>query len=120
MAISMPTGRERFWWIFGAAGVAVMSALAIWWGVSASSGLSWTDTGHNVVDDRTIQLRFDIVDHDRGPVTCTLSALAESKAVVGRRTVQLPASEFDSTRHVVEVRTAQRAVAGKVDDCRRS
>lgn len=119
MAISMPTGRDRFWWIFGAIGVAIMTALAIVWGVSASSGISWTDTGHKVVDDRTIQLRFDVVDHERGPVECTLSALAETKAVVGRRTVQLPASQFDSTRHVVEVRTAQRSVAGQVDDCTR-
>jgi Domain of unknown function (DUF4307) len=118
--IPRPAPEQRKWWIVGGVGVTIGVALATWFGISATAGITWTDTGHHVVNAREVQTRFDVTDPERGPVRCTVIALSERKAVVGRRTVDLAPSRFDSTRHTVTIRTAERAVAASVDECVRA
>lgn len=120
MPIPRPAPQDRKWWAIGGVGITLSVVLIIWFGVSATAGITWEDTGHHVVDDRRVKARFDVTDTERGPVQCTLSALSERKAVVGRRTVRLPASEYDSTRHTVTIKTAERAVAVRVEECVRA
>ncbi|WP_018155007.1 DUF4307 domain-containing protein [Demetria terragena] len=120
MPFPRPAPEQRKWWLFGGVTITIAVLVIVWFGLSATAGITWTDTGHQTVDDRTIKARFDVVDADRGPVTCTLAALSETKAVVGKRTVELPPSEFESTRHTVPVKTAERAVAVQVDECIRT
>lgn len=120
MPIPRPAPEQRRWWIFGTIAITLAVAVTVWFGISASSGISWQDTGRTTVDDRTVRVRFDVIDPENGPVTCTLVALAPDKSIVGRRTVALPASRFESTRHVVEVKTTQRAVATTVESCQRT
>lgn len=109
-------GQRKWWWI-GGIGVAVGVALATWFGISASAGVHWTDTGQEVVDSRTIKLRFDVTADPGRPVTCTLKALGYDHSVVGSRTVRLAGSPHESTTHVEPVRTTERAVTGQVDTC---
>lgn len=108
---------QRIWWVVGTVGVTIGVVLAVWFGISASRGITWTDAGHNVVDDRHIQVRFDVVDTSHKPVRCTIKAQSADHAVVGRATQTFPASPHDSTRRVVTLRTTERAVTGTVDTC---
>lgn len=117
MPFPRPAPHERKWWVIGGIGVTIAVLLAIWFGISATAGITWNDAGHHVIDDRRVQIRFDVNDPDRGPVQCTVVALSDQHAVVGRRTVDLPASTYDSTRHTTTIRTAERAVAVQVDQC---
>lgn len=116
MRVSVPR-EQRGWWLLAAVALVGAIATAVWFGISASSGVSWTDAGHQVVDDQHIRVRFDVVDTKRRPLTCSISALGEDHGVVGRSTQRFAASEFDSTRHTVTLRTTQRAVTGEVEEC---
>lgn len=116
-AVRIPREQRR-WWVVGVLGVTLGVALAVWFGLSASRGVHWTDTGHQVTGDGTVKARFDVIDPARRPVTCTVEAVAHTRAVVGSRTVTFPASRYDSTQHVVEIRTTERAVAASVRSCR--
>ncbi|YAL82719.1 DUF4307 domain-containing protein [Dermacoccaceae bacterium W4C1] len=117
MPFTMPTGRNLMWWVIGTVGVAIGVVLATIWGVSATRGVSWESAGHHVVDDRTIQVRYNVIDGDRQPIECTVRALASDHSVVGRTTVTFPASKYDSTRHVTVVKTTHRATTGEVEGC---
>ena len=120
MPIPRPAPEQRRWWIFGTIAISLGVAMAIWFGISASTGISFEDTGRSVIDDRNVQIRFDVTDTENGPVTCTVVALAPDHSIVGRRTVDLPPSQYDSTRHVATIRTTQRAAATTVESCQRT
>lgn len=109
--------RRRFWWVFGTIGVLAMSAVAIWFGIAAASGLSWNSTGFEVVDDQHIDVRFDVMRDPTRPVTCQLEAQDEDHSVVGSTSVEVPATASAPSRHVFTVRTVTRAVTGYVDSC---
>ncbi len=109
--------RRRFWWVFGTLGVLAMSAVAIWFGIAASAGVSWTNTGYVVVDEQQVQVRFDLVRDPSRAVSCVLEAQDERHAVVGATTVVVPAEASSPSRHIETVRTATLSVTGYVDTC---
>lgn len=109
---------DRRWWVVGTIGVAVMTAMAIWWGVSATSGrVHWVDTGFEVVADTRVDVRFDLRRDPTRPVVCRLEAQADSHIVVGRTEVEVPAGDASPSRHVEGVETASPAITGYVDEC---
>ncbi|NNG39996.1 DUF4307 domain-containing protein [Flexivirga sp. ID2601S] len=117
MAIPRPAPEHRKWWAIGIVGVLVMSALAVWWGVSASKGLSWNNGPFTVVNDRSVRVTFYVNNQDGKPVRCTLEAQDINHSRVGVLTVDLPAHTFDTTEYTRTIPTVAKAVTGIVDEC---
>ncbi len=113
-----PTSQRR-WWVIGGVLVAIGIALATWWGVSASRGISWEQAQNKVVSKTQVDVTFDVINQNGKPVTCTLIAYDLNHTQVGKVDVQLPGSTFQSTRYTRSVRTAAPAVTGMVDHCTR-
>lgn len=110
-------GGSRRWWLIGGCLIAVASALAIWWGVSATRGISWSPVSVRVAGPHQVDVTFDVVDQNDRPVSCTLVAYDLQHATVGSTTVDLPASNYQSTRYTRSVRTIAAAVTGEVTHC---
>lgn len=108
----------RRWWAIGLVAVLLMSGLAAWFGFSATAGrVHWVYTGHQVVSDSQVDIRFDVRrDPDRA-VRCQLEAQDGSHTVVGRTTVDVAPAESSPSRHVDSVQTASRAITGYVVEC---
>ena len=50
MTSTPPTVSRRTWWVVGAVGVIAMTAVAIWFGLAATSGkVSWYNAGFSIV-----------------------------------------------------------------------
>lgn len=109
---------RRRWWVIGTAAVAVMTALAVWFGISATTGrVHWVDTGHLIVSDTQVDVRFDLRRDATRPVICRLEAQDFSHAVVGRAEVRVGPSPSSPSRHVESLRTAAPAITGYVSEC---
>lgn len=114
---STPAQRRR-WWLVGGLAVAVMVALAVWFGLSATVGrVHWVATGHQVVSDAQVDVRFDLRRDPGRAVVCQLEAQDASHAVVGRTEVTVGPSPESPSRHVETVRTASPAITGYVERC---
>lgn len=106
------------WWVIGSIGVAVMVALAIWFGVSATSGkVHWYNTGFEVVSEEQVDVRFDLRRDPTRAVECDLHALDDKHARVGTGSVVVAPGPESPSRHIEPVRTVARATTGYVDSC---
>ena len=73
-----------------------------------------------MVDDRSVQVDFDVHRPEGQAVTCVVRALDQAFGTVGTLEVRIPASPEGSVHRQVTVRTTTRAVTGVVRDCRAS
>lgn len=113
-----PKASRRTWWILGGLGVAVGTALAIWFGVAATAGkVHWYNAGFEIVSDEQVDVRFDVRRDPTRTVVCDLHALDGNHGRVGTGQVTVPPAETSPTRHVEPLRTISRAVTGYVDSC---
>ena len=118
MPLPALTSAQRRWWVVGIVGCAVATAVVVWLALSASRGrVTWTDTGYRVVDDRTVEVGFDVHRPDGQAVTCVVRALDQGFGTVGTVEVRIPASAERSVHRDVTVRTTTRAVTGVVREC---
>lgn len=118
MRVTLPPPEQRKWWIIGAIGILVASLLAVWFGISATRGVSWETVGYRPLDDRRIEVTFDVIHQDGRAVTCDLHALDFNRNQIGVLTAQLPASSYESTRYTRIVPTVTKGVMGEVVTCR--
>lgn len=118
MALPRPAPGTGKWWVVGSIGITLGVIASVWFGLSATKGLSWSDAGHEVVSDSQVSVTFDVTNQGGKPVSCTLEALDLSHGQVGVVTVDLPASDYTTTRYTRSVSTATRATTGTVDSCR--
>ncbi|GGB46878.1 hypothetical protein GCM10011492_42510 [Flexivirga endophytica] len=117
MAVPRIPPEQRAWWIIGTIGVLIMTAGAVWWGISATSGVSWDNGPFTVVNDRSVKVTFYVTNQDDKPVRCRLEAQDIKHDRVGVRTVDLPASHFRTTEYTRVIPTVDTAVTGFVDHC---
>ena len=110
-------GSQRTWWIIGIVGVLAMSAIAAWFGISASEGVKFSQAGFKVLSPAEVRVSWDVVTPKKKPVTCTLIAMNDRRDVVGTKIVDVPASQFTSTRYTNVLKTTQLAVTGTVKEC---
>lgn len=111
--------RTVLWWVVGSLGVALGVAGAVWFGLAATVGrVSWTDIGYHVVDDRTVDVRYDVHRPSGTAVVCVVRALDQGYGTVGVVEVRIPAGEATAVPRNDRVRTTSRAVTGLVKDCR--
>ncbi|NHN56670.1 DUF4307 domain-containing protein [Calidifontibacter sp. DB0510] len=118
MALPRPAPGQGRWWFVGIVAGLLACGAAVWFGISATRGLSWSDAGFdNPVPNNRITMRFDVVNQDGRPVRCTLKAMDIRHAQVGITTVDLPASSYQSTRYQRTIPTVAQAVTGTVVNC---
>lgn len=118
MPLPRPAPGTGKWWVIGTIGVTLAVAVSVWLGLAYSVGrITWTDTGYRVLDDRTVEVDFDVHRPAGQAVTCVVRALDQGFGTVGSVEVAIPASEERSVHRQVTVRTTTRAVTGAVQSC---
>ena len=113
------TRRERLLgWIVGV-GLLLEATLWVWWGGpdAHSTPPQARDIGHEIVDDTTVVVLFEVSVDPGTPVTCGVEALNTAYSIVGWVQVDFPASDAFTSTHRVEVRTSELATTGLVSEC---
>ncbi|PRY15213.1 DUF4307 domain-containing protein [Kineococcus rhizosphaerae] len=98
-------------------GAALVLAYGVWLAVAQSQGPSYTEISHEVLDDRTAQIRFSVTRDPGTAVRCQVHALDDSSSEVGLLQVDVPASPERDVEETVQVRTTSRAVTVGVESC---
>ncbi len=111
-------GKARLW-ILATLGIALMSAIAIWFGLASVVGKpNWEPRSFDVLSDKEIILKFAVSRPDGMTVRCEVQALDEAHAVVGRTEVILGPELGKFVEETAMIRTTSRAVVAKPYQCR--
>lgn len=112
------TRRRRWPWI---ALIAVAAALvvALGWSIVAQqmNAVDSDDLGFELVDERSVDVRFQITGVQGKDVACVVEALDEEFGVVGWKVVEIPAGDAHSQALSVTVPTVSAATTGLVNSC---
>jgi hypothetical protein len=111
--------RRRPRWLWpgvATVGIALGIAFAAWVGFQDDpvTGRLW---GYDVVSDRQVSVKLDVIRPDPIDVTCTVYAQAEDHSIVGEKTVDVPASEREKVRVSIDIETEREAVTGVLRTC---
>ncbi len=116
-----PEKKRRDRWIYLIAGVlcaVVVVTWVIWAGLDqAGSTLDAQDTGHQIVDDRTVSISYQLSMPVGRTASCALQVQNEAHAIVGWRIVKIPASTNYTTGYTETVRSSERGVTGLIYRC---
>lgn len=109
---------QSFWIALTVVLVAVGIAWA-WWVAQAQSDqpVSAQVRGYDVVSANLTKVELQVHRRDGAAATCQVYAIAKDHAVVGERSVDIPASGAEEVRVPVEVATERRAVTGELRGC---
>lgn len=105
--------------LLGGISVAVVITAWVWWAglLQPSAQFQTRDLGYVVVNERTIDVRFDVTAPPGTELGCAVQALNASYGIVGWKVIDLPAST-DRTRVFVErLRTSEPPVTGLLYRC---
>ena len=118
---TQPPAADRRWPLIGGVLVTAFTALIIGFGVYLQQDrVRWTVTSYEVVDDRTVDIGFDVHRPADIAVVCRVRAISLDFATVGALDVMIPADEAAGAGTVhrdVTVRTTTRANTGTVANC---
>lgn len=108
---------RRFGWIVAA--VLLVAGLVVLWNLTAQSAstVEFRDLAYEVVDDRTVEIDFEISAATGSVVACELEALSASYAQVGWKILELDPSEQRTRRFAETLVTAGPATTGYVKKC---
>jgi len=112
------SGRRRATWIIvGILAAASIGALA--WATVGNSinTVGYDGTGHEIVDDRTVSVLFQVTPPAGASFACALQALDEEFGIVGWRVLEFPASDGAAKAYREAIPTVARATTGLVDSC---
>jgi len=98
-------------------GAALVLAYGVWLSIDMSRGPSYTEISHQILDDRTAEIRFSVTREAGVAIRCQVHALNDSSSEVGLLQVDFPASEDTEVQQSVQVRTTSRAVTVGVESC---
>ncbi|MCU1543258.1 MAG: hypothetical protein JWM50_1123 [Microbacteriaceae bacterium] len=108
-------------WIAGIVGATVAVAVVawvVWVGLfSGTSEIEVEDTGHSVVSDSLVQVRYQLTVEPGETVSCAAQALNSTFGVVGWKVVDVPASDRRTRTLGVDVRTTELPVTGLIYRC---
>jgi hypothetical protein len=102
------------------AAVALTSFLiwAIFVSIDNSNQVTHRDIAYEVIDEYSTNVTFEVSRNLGQAVSCDLTVLNQSFAIVGFLTVDVAASESRSTVISSTIRTTELGVSGLVDGCR--
>lgn len=93
-------------------------AVALWVAVNmATQPVSFKDVGFRIEGNQAVDVTFEVTKPREQTVRCTVTALSESYAEVGVRTVEVGPSDEATRRVTVTVPTTELAVTGTVESC---
>ncbi|MFB2556548.1 DUF4307 domain-containing protein [Herbiconiux liangxiaofengii] len=105
-------------WVAGAGVGVVVLVWVIWAGLDGTSASIGTqDTAHEVLDDRSVRVEFDVTIPTGSTGSCVVQALNDRFAVVGWKVIDLPASETPTRSFSEIVRTSELASTGLISSC---
>ncbi len=112
------TRTRRTPWIIAAA-VALVLVAVYAWGIVAQSmnSVDADDLGFTLVDEHSVDVRFQLTGVQGKDVVCVVEALDEEFGVVGWKVVELPAGEGHTQAHATRVPTVGEATTGLVNSC---
>jgi hypothetical protein len=113
------TRREKILGI--SVGVAILLTATLWvWWVGTEPGTTQLQSrtiGHEIVDDSTVEVIFEVSVEAGTTVECALESLDTAYGIVGWVQVELPPIDAFTSTHVVPVRTSALATTGLVSEC---
>lgn len=112
------TRRRRWPWVVViVAAAAVVAALG--WSVVSNqmNAVDSDDLGFELIDEHTVEVRFQVTGVQGKDVGCVVEALDEEFGVVGWKVVELPAGDSHSQTFSATVPTVAEATTGLVKAC---
>ncbi|OAN33655.1 DUF4307 domain-containing protein [Microbacterium sp. H83] len=111
--------RRRKWPWIAAAAVAALVVAALGWSIVAQQmdAIDSDDLGFDLVDEHSVDVRFQITGVQGKDVGCLVEALDEEFGVVGWKVVEIPAGDAHSQALSVTVPTVAAATTGLVKSC---
>jgi hypothetical protein len=105
-----------FWPAVAAVGITLGIAFAAWVGFQKDpvTGRLWA---YDVKGDDLVTVTLDVVRPDPLDVTCTVYAQAADHSIVGEKSVDVPASEEEKVRVLIDIETERKAVNGVLRTC---
>ncbi|WP_144877108.1 DUF4307 domain-containing protein [Microbacterium sp. 1.5R] len=112
------TRRRRAPWIVLIA-VAALLVGAFGWSIVTEqmNNVDSDDLGFDLVDEHTVDVRFQITGAQGKDVVCVVEALDEEFGVVGWKVVEIPASDAHAQALSATVPTVSAATTGLVNSC---
>lgn len=102
----------------GAVALVVVTAWLLWAGLfSPTSDIEAFDTGHTIVDDSLVQVRYQLTVEPGATVSCAFQAQNSTFSIVGWNIVDVPASDRRVRTLGAEIRTTEMAVTGLIYRC---
>jgi len=96
----------------------VLGAWVIWAALDGeSASLEFRDVGHEIIDDSSVSVTWQVTADPGSEVTCVVKAMNEGFSDVGWKVVQLPASDQRTRVFSEQVRTTELAVTGLIYRC---
>jgi hypothetical protein len=116
-----PVDRRRKRWWFAGTAVAFVAVFAawLWWGglSSPAAQLEARDAGYEVIDERTVTVRWQLTVAPGTPAKCAVQALNARYGVVGWKIVDVPPSDERTRMLTAELRTTGLAETGLIYRC---
>jgi hypothetical protein len=104
--------------IVGAIVAVVVVAWVIWVGLfSPAADLNVEDTGHVIVDETTVDVRFQLTVEPGTATRCAVNAMNEGFSIVGWKIIDVPASDERLRALVARVHTTELGVTGLIYRC---
>lgn len=111
-------GRTRALWVIVGVLAVVTIAVGSWITVSTSATtVRADDTAMRVIDDRTVEVSFQVSGPRDREIACAIEALEEEFGVVGWRIVVLPPSDQHTRAFTETIPTISPATTGLVNSC---
>ena len=112
------TGRRRLPWIIGGA-IAAAAVVAFGWMTVTTqmNAVDADDLGFTVVDEHSVDLRFQYTAPRGSDVVCVVEALDEEFGIVGWKIVEVEATENHSRAVDVRIPTVSAATTSLVRTC---
>jgi len=103
-----------------ALGAAILAPIVwvVWVGLlGPAASLESRDVAHVILDDESVDVRFDVSTSPGTTVSCAIQALNESFAIVGWKIVHLPAATERTRQFIDNVKTSETPVTGLIYRC---
>lgn len=105
-------------WVGAAAFAAVLTAWVLWVTLgSTDDTVASRDTGHRVIDDRSVRISYDVSMPPGTTARCALQVQNDTHSIVGWKVVDIPASDNYTQAFTDTVRTTQLGVTGLIYRC---